>query len=53
LNLSIQEKTELKHFAGEMGEKISISVISNYLSLCIEHCIQPQNIKPIAPWLND
>jgi glycosyltransferase involved in cell wall biosynthesis len=53
LNLSIEEKTELKHFAGEMGEKISISVISNYLSLCLEHCIQPQNIKPIAPWLND
>lgn len=53
LNLSLQKKTEMKHFAGEMGEKISILVVSNYLSLCIGHCLKPQNINPIAPWLNE
>lgn len=53
LNLSVKKKTEMKHFAGEMGEKISILVVSNYLSLCIEHCLKPQSIKPIAPWLNE
>ena len=53
LNLSPQEKTEMKRYAGEMGEKISISVVCNYLNLCIEHCTKPLNIKPIAPWLNE
>ena len=53
LNLSFKKTTEMKHFAGEMGEKISIPVISNYLILCIEHCLKPQNIKPFAPWLNE
>ena len=53
LNLSLEERAEMKQSAGKMGEKISISTVSNYLSLCIDHCMNPQNIKPIAPWLND
>jgi glycosyltransferase involved in cell wall biosynthesis len=53
LNLLPEEMFKMKHFAGEMGEKISISVVSNYLHLCLEHCLRPQNIKPTAPWLND
>ena len=53
LDLSLEERNEMKRFAGEMGEKISIPIVSNYLTLCIEHCLKPQNIKPTAPWLND
>jgi glycosyltransferase involved in cell wall biosynthesis len=53
LNLSPQEKIAMKRCAEEMGEKINISIVANYLSLCIEHCTKPQNIKPIAPWLNE
>ncbi len=53
LNLSVEERAEMKRFASEMGEKISISVVSNYLRLCLEHCLKPQNIKPTTPWLND
>ena len=53
LDLSPEKIIEMKHLAGEMGEQISISVVSNYLSLCLKHCIKPQNIKPVAPWLNE
>lgn len=53
LNLSPKKIIEMKHFAGEMGDKISIPVVSNYLNLCINYCLKPQNIKPLAPWLNE
>ena len=52
LNLSSEKKMEMKRFAGKMGEKISIPIVSNYLKLCIEHCVKPPHIKPTVPWLN-
>ena len=53
LNLPSERKMEMKRFAGKMGEKISIPSVSNYLKLCIEHCLKPQNINPTTPWLNE
>jgi glycosyltransferase involved in cell wall biosynthesis len=53
LNLSLEERRGMKHFAGEMGKKISIPVISDYLSLCIQNALNSNFSKPIAPWLND
>jgi glycosyltransferase involved in cell wall biosynthesis len=53
LDLSYEKKKKMKRSAGEMGDKISISVIGKYLNLCIKHCLEPQNIKPLPPWLNE
>jgi glycosyltransferase involved in cell wall biosynthesis len=53
LNLSLEERTEMKRFASEAGKKISIPVISHYLSLCIQNALNSSFSKPIAPWLND
>jgi glycosyltransferase involved in cell wall biosynthesis len=53
LNLPIKEKEIMKTHAGEMREKISISTVGNYLSLCVQHALNPINLKPTAPWLND
>jgi glycosyltransferase involved in cell wall biosynthesis len=53
LNLSLNERTEMKRFAAEAGKKISIPVISDYLSLCIQNALNSSFSKPIAPWLND
>ena len=53
LNLSHVERNRIRSFSGEIREKISISIVSNYLILCLKHCLKPQNIKPLAPWLNE
>ena len=53
LGLSIEKREIMKNNAGEMGEKIAIPIVSNYLRLCIQHALNPINPKPIAPWLND
>ena len=53
LQLSPAERDVMKNYASDMGEKISIPIVSNYLSLCVNHCLKPQNIKPTAPWLNE
>ena len=53
LGLSIEKREIMKNNAGEMGEKIRIPIVGNYLSLCIQHALNPINPKPIAPWLND
>ena len=53
LNLSPEKKMEMKHYAGEMGKKISVLEVSHYLNRCVEHCLEPQSVKPTAPWLND
>lgn len=53
LNLSHEEKVLMKKSASDMGDKISIPIVSEYLRLCINHCLNPQNIKPVAPWLNE
>jgi len=53
LQLSLPERNLMKNSAGKMGEKISIPIISMYLSLCIDHCLKPQHLKPTAPWLNE
>lgn len=53
LQLSLLERNLMKNYAGEMGEKISIPVVSQYLSLCLNHCLEPQHLKPTAPWLNE
>ena len=53
LQLSPAEKDVMKNYASDMGEKISIPIVSNYLSLCVNHCLRPQTIKPNAPWLDE
>ena len=53
LGLSMEKREIMKNNAGEMGEKIAIPIVSNYLRLCIQHALNPVNPKPIAPWLND
>lgn len=53
LQLSLPERNLMKNSAGKMGEKISIPIINMYLSLCIDHCLKPQHLKPTAPWLNE
>ena len=53
LNLSLEERIEMKHFAAKVGKKISIPVISDYLNLCIQDTLNSNFSKPIAPWLND
>ena len=53
LSMSLEERVKMKQFTDEMKEKISIPIVSDYLVLCIEHCLKPQDVKPVAPWLND
>lgn len=53
LQLSLAERSLMKNYANEMGEKISIPKVSNYLSLCLNHCLKLQHLKPTAPWLNE
>ena len=53
LEMSFDERETMKKRAGEMGEKISIPVVGNYLNLCIQHSLNPANLKPTAPWLNE
>jgi len=53
LRLSLDERNSMKFCASEMGKKISIPIVSNYLSLCLNHCIKAQHSKPTAPWLDE
>ena len=53
LDLPFEKREILKTHAGEMGEKISVPIVGNYLSACIKHALNPNFLKPTAPWLND
>lgn len=53
LQLSLVERDLMKNYAGKIGEKISIPIASKYLSFCLNHCLEPQHLKPTAPWLNE
>jgi glycosyltransferase involved in cell wall biosynthesis len=53
LNLPTEKREIMKINAGKTGNKISISVVGNYLNLCIQHTLNPNSLKPTAPWLND
>jgi glycosyltransferase involved in cell wall biosynthesis len=53
LYLSLEQKIKMRNFTRETSKNISVSVASKYLGLCLNHCLNSQDIKPIAPWLND
>ena len=53
LNLPFEKREIMRNHAREMGEKISIPTVGNYLNLCIQHALNPNGSKPTAPWLND
>ena len=53
LDLPLEKREIMKTHAGEAGKKISVPTVSNYLSLCIHHALNPNFLKPTAPWLND
>lgn len=53
LKLSVREKAKMQQAARQMGSKIDVTGVSNYLILCLDHCLKPQTIKPTAPWLNE
>jgi glycosyltransferase involved in cell wall biosynthesis len=53
LQLSLAERNLMKDYAGKMGEKISVPIVCEYLGFCLNHCLKPQHLKPIAPWLNE
>ncbi len=53
LDLPFEKKETMKNNAKEMGGKISVPTVGNYLNFCIRHALNPNEIKPTAPWLND
>jgi glycosyltransferase involved in cell wall biosynthesis len=53
INLPIDKREFMKNETEKIAEKISVSSATNYLNLCIQHALNPNSLKPTAPWLND
>jgi glycosyltransferase involved in cell wall biosynthesis len=53
LDIPFEKREIMRNHAREMGEKISIPTVGNYLNLCIQHALNPNSLKPTAPWLNE
>lgn len=51
--LSPEGKSAMKQQAEITGATISIPIIAHYLTNCLAHSLNPNNTKPITPWLYD
>jgi glycosyltransferase involved in cell wall biosynthesis len=53
INFPIDKREFMKNETEKIAEKISVLSATNYLNLCIQHALNPNSLKPTAPWLND
>ena len=51
IELSHQEKLAMKHQAEKTGANLEIDSVAQYLTDCISHALNPNHLKPTAPWL--
>jgi glycosyltransferase involved in cell wall biosynthesis len=53
LDLSLENKRQLKRNASRSGKLIEMNQVANYLRQCVCHALNPNVSKSIAPWLSN
>lgn len=51
IELSPQEKSAMKQQAEKTADILKINSVAEYLTNCINHFLNPNHVKPTAPWL--